>query len=419
MDFEALETAVKAVVMSLGASIAETCLNADDSDRRTNQIQCSCGQMAYYSGTRPRKLTTVVGDIQYKRAYYHCEQCNTGFFPKDQAMGLDSSAVSPGVVRMIGQVAGRESFAQSEILLYELAALRVSEKQVERSAERLGEDISDCERNDTELESPAQKTMYMGVDGTGVAMIKSEIKGVKGKQADGGCKTREMKVAAVWSCNRFDEHGHALTDKDSVTYTAAIETASTADTDKELAAFAKRVEREALRRGYYDAEIQVAVGDGARWIWRLYSELFPHAVQIVDVWHAKEKIWDLSKLIYGKGTDTGKQWAEKTIEILKAGEIEKLIEIIQPHSSKHAEVKTAVGYFSRNKKRMRYAEFRARGLSISSAVVEGACKNVIGARLKRSGMRWSKAGANKIAALRACIISNRFADFLYKRASNS
>ncbi|MCY3770020.1 MAG: ISKra4 family transposase [Gammaproteobacteria bacterium] len=374
---------------------------------------------ARYRGNRTRKLTTVVGPIEYQRACCHCKACRQGFFPKDQAMGLDASAGSPGVVRMIGQSAARESFAQSRVWLHELAGVRVSTKQVERTAQRLGKQISDLERGDVALESPPAQTLYRGVDGTGVPMTRQETEGVRGKQADGTSRTREMKVVAVWQCDRFDENDHARTDRTSVTYTAAIETANSPALATELAPFVKRVEREALRRGFYDADTQVVLGDGALWIWQCFAELFPQAVQILDIYHAKQKVWDLSKVIYGQGTDTGRQWAETTIEILRAGQIEQLMAILKPFASMHAEAETATGYFARNRKRMRYAEFRAKGLSVSSAVVEAGCKNVVGTRLKRGGMHWSKAGANNIAALRSTIISNRFDDFWYDRVGNS
>ena len=61
---------------------------------------------------------------------------------------------------------------------------------------------------------------------------------------------------------------------------------------------------------------------------------------------------------------------------------------------------------------------RARGLYISSGVVEAGCKR-LGARLKRAGMRWTVAGANPILALRGCILSGRFEDFWERRAANA
>ena len=312
MDFEAIETSVKSSAMNLAASILERFLNQDVSDYPSNHVSCSCGALARYRGHHLRRLTTAVGDIEYRRAYYYCDSCRQGWFPRDRSMGLDGSAVSPGVVRMIGQAAGRESFAQSQVLLHELACVRVSIKQVERTAERLGEETGNHERRQVGLESPPARTMYLGVDGTGVPMIRSEVEGVKGKQPDGSSRTREMKVATVWLCDRMDEKGRMRIDTASVTHTAAIESAGTADLASELAPFARRMEREALRRGFYEADRQVVIGDGARWIWACFSELFPGAIQILDLYHALEKVWKLSRIIYGDAGQLGRQWAEDT-----------------------------------------------------------------------------------------------------------
>ena len=71
-----------------------------------------------------------------------------------------------------------------------------------------------------------------------------------------------------------------------------------------------------------------------------------------------------------------------------------------------------------NRHRMRYPQFRARGLCVASGVVEAGCKQ-IGARLKRAGMRWTVAGANAIIALRCCLLSGRFEDFWERRAANA
>ena len=68
--------------------------------------------------------------------------------------------------------------------------------------------------------------------------------------------------------------------------------------------------------------LRLLLGGGALWIWNCFSELFPEAIELIDVYHAKEEIWDLSKVIYGSATDTSKRWTESTVQILKVGEIE-------------------------------------------------------------------------------------------------
>ena len=76
-------------------------------------------------------------------------------------------------------------------------------------------------------------------------------------------------------------------------------------------------------------------------------------------------------------------------------------------------------YIVRNRRRMRCPRFRAHGLRVSSGVVEAGCKQVVGARLKRAGMRWTVAGANAITALRCCQISGRCEDYRERRAARA
>ena len=74
------------------------------------------------------------------------------------------------------------------------------------------------------------------------------------------------------------------------------------------------------------------------------------------------------------------------------------------------------GLFDTNRERMRYDEFRARGLCVGSGVVEAACKTVVGERCMRSGMRWTVDEANAILALRCSVLSGRYEDYWERRA---
>ena len=113
---------------------------------------------------------------------------------------------------------------------------------------------------------PLPSTLYLGLDGTGVPMRSTEVQGRAGKQPDGSARTREAKLCTVWSAERRDAQGRPQRDPHSVTYTAAIESAATLDTDPQLSEFAQRVERESQRRRFGQAPRQVVLGDGARWI---------------------------------------------------------------------------------------------------------------------------------------------------------
>jgi hypothetical protein len=320
---------------------------------------------------------------------------------------------------MVGAVGALVSFAEGSELLGELAGLAVDPKQVERTAERLGREIAEDEERLVEPAPAPASTLYTGMDGTGVPMRRSELAGRSGKQPDGSAKTREVKLVTVWSAEGRDREGVPVRDPGSVSYSAAIESAATLDTDTDLSPFAQRVWREARRRGFEKATRRVVLGDGAPWIWNLAEELFPGAIQIVDIYHAKGHLWDVAKAIYGTGTDLAKEWAKKRRDELDKGQVEALLAALRLHAAHHDEARKCLDYITRNRGRMRYPVFRAQGLCVSSGVLEAGCKVTIGTRLKRAGMHWSVTGANAIIALRCARLSGRFDDFWQRRSAPS
>jgi len=416
LDLEAIETGARRRALAVAARAVERRLNADTSDQAAPTLRCGCGKDAHYAGRRRKTITTVLGDITLERAYYHCEACKGGFCPRDRALGVLGTSLSPAVTRMAGLVAAMVSFAESSELMQELAGVPVGAKQVERTAEGLGREIIQDERTVLDPEPPAAPTMYLGMDGTGVPMRACELEGRQGKQPDGSAQTREVKLVTVWSAEGRDPEGFPVRDTGSVTYSAAIESAASRDTDKALSAFAQRTNREAQRRGFDQAERRVVLGDGALWIWNLADELFSGAIQIVDLFHAKQHLSDVAKAIYGPANALGQQWAHQRHAELDAGKLVTLLGAIRRHASTHDEARKCLDYITRNQARMRYPAFRARGLCVSSGVVEAGCKLAIGTRLKRAGMHWTVAGADAIIALRCYRLSGRFEDFWERRS---
>ena len=405
--------------MRVAARAVERRINADTSDHAGPSAPCACGQAAQYAGRHDKTFESVLGPLTLSRAYYHCEPCESGFCPRDQALGLQDGSLSPGVLRMVGRVGAMVSFEEGHELLSDLAGVDVPTKHVERAAEELGREVAEDERRVVEplvADQPVAPTLYLGMDGTGVPVRKEELVDRAGKQPDGSAKTREVKLCTVWSAEGRDEEGTPVRDEASISYSAAIESAAHQDTDEVPSEFAARVEREATRRGFERAARRAVLGDGAKWIWNLATEHFPDAVQIVDRFHAKQHLSDVAKSIYGVGSDLGKQWARERHDELDGGDIDAVLGALRVHSLQDEEARKCVGYVEDNRARMRYAEFRAAGLCTSTGVVEAGCKTAIGTRCKRAGMHWTVAGADAIIALRCCKLSGRFEDFWERRA---
>jgi hypothetical protein len=324
---------------------------------------------------------------------------------------------------MTALVGATVSFAEGSEFITHLSGVSIGAKMVERAAKRLGNEIAEVERQSTdpETERKLPPTLYAAVDGTGVPMRASELDGRSGKQPDGSAKTREAKVCIVWSAEGRDKNGVPTRDPGSITYSAAIETAASSDTNDELPPFAQRVRREMSRRRYFEADRRAFLGDGAAFIWNLADEHAPGAIQILDRFHAKEHLTDAAKAIWLPGSDNCQRWYTAREAELDAGDIESLVERLHVHSDRPESLPSCEAaadcerYFCHHSDRMRYAKFHAEGLCTSTGVLEAACKTVVGTRLKRPGMHWSLHGANAIIALRCAKLSGRLDTFLHRR----
>jgi hypothetical protein len=159
----------------------------------------------------------------------------------------------------------------------------------------------------------------------------------------------------------------------------------------------------------------VILGDGAEWIWNLADLHFPGAIQIVDLFHARQHLWDLARLLYPAQDAHQRQWILRHQPKLDEGKIEKLVRYLGSLETSWPDlaetIRKTAAYFQRNAQRMRYPEFRRQHLFVGSGVIEAGCKTVIGSRLKQSGMFWTVRGANAIIALRCSRLSGRFEDY--------
>jgi len=376
-------------------------------------VACQCGQQARYHSQRKRRVLTALGEAEIERAYYYCSQCHQGQCPRDRELSIVDTDYSPGVRRMLATVGSETSFDRGRVQLELLAGLTVTRKAVERHAEAIGKEIA--EREQTLIQRALQLDLpvvmgpripifYIEMDGTGVPVVAAETEGRQGKNAE-QAHSREVKLGAVFTQTTVAEEGRPVRDEASTTYTGAIETAEQ---------FGRRLYTEAWERGWSRADKKVVLGDGAVWIWNIADREFPGAIQIVDLYHAREHLWDLA----GQLSPTDKQrkrWGARMQSILDAGKIEQIVGVLRSLSTPNPDLaetlRTEADYFERNAERMRYPLFRQQNLFVGSGVIEAACRAVIAQRLKLSGMFWTVRGANAIIALRCCRLNHRFDDF--------
>ena len=178
---------------------------------------------------------------------------------------------------------------------------------------------------------------------------------------------------------------------------------------------------EALARGWEQAVDTEVIGDGALWIWNLAAEHFYDSRQVVDWYHATEHLAVAAKLLHSEGSATAKRWYKGAETTLYQGHAERIALELSEAAENQPEVGddllTQAGYFSKNKRRMRYLEMRAEGYVIGSGMVESGCKQ-FKARFCGPGMRWSREGIERLIPIRAAIMGGQF-DSMWHEVYNS
>jgi hypothetical protein len=416
LDLEAMEMAVRSTMHRAGAAVLTELLQfpAPAADQRT--VDCACGKQAHYRELRAKPVLTALGMVKVSRPYYLCAHCHTGQFPADIELDITDTEFSPGVRRMDALVGQEAPFDHGREQMKVLAGVEVTTKSVERIAEAIGDDIA--QREQWEIQRAIQldlpivigkpvPILYVQMDGTGVPVVRKETVGRQGKTDGQPAHTREAKLGCVFTQTTWDPEGFPIRDADSTSYTGGIETAEE---------FGKRLYVEAWKRGWSRAQQRVVLGDGAEWIWNIAEQHFPGAVQIVDLYHARQHLWELARRLYPNHQLSQKAWMRiHQKRLLDKGKIAKLVTALRSIKCSNIEVvqkiRSEADYFEKNAERMRYPKFRREHLFVGSGVIEAGCKTVIGSRLKRSGMFWTIRGANAILALRCCHLNGRFEDY--------
>jgi hypothetical protein len=380
------------------------------------RLPCACGGTARFVSFRPRWVRGLPGEVRVSRAYYHCPDCHQGIAPWDQEQGLNDRVFTPHLKACVSEVCGREVFQEARETLARLAGVSLAVSSLEEIVGEVGGRLRAAE--DAQVQAlfrtgqwPPAAPLLTQVAGQRAYLCVDAAKA----HTDGGW--HDIKVAAFFSGEPPTAAVAAERPWDRVgpkRYLAIQE---------EAERFGERLYTFAVRLGAERARELVFLGDGADWIWRIARERFSDACEILDFYHASEHVWTIARTVFGDGHAAGSAWASTCAERLRDQGVKGLLHslaALRPHltPAHRALILGEVKYFRRHRKRLAYPKFRAAGMMIGSGPVEAACKSVVGGRLKGTGMRWTRSGADAMLAIRTQVLGREYANLAhYARAA--
>lgn len=341
--------------------------------------------------------------MKIQRVYFVCRQCKIGAHPLDDRLGV-SGSISPQGQRLLCLAGGSWSFDCAAKHLKELCGLSVSDNTIREVCQQQGKQMAAWEREAAEARQPFQQAdgeIEFTTDGT---MVNTQ---------EGW---REMRLGIFAKRPR----GEPATPDEWSQRTLPVPTARVAFAAIEKSdRFGARWGRWAARLGIRDTSQVSVLADGARWIWEETSMHLAGATEVLDIYHGLERISQTSQVLYGEGSDSAKSWAEKVSLAMIAGGwaavAEHLAEAKKTVRKKAAlkALKTLGGYLGRQPEHLQYRQRLAEGRSIGSGQAEGACKHMIGRRLKQTGARWRFQRVNRMAGL-CCLVYSDHWDAYWK-----
>jgi len=443
-DLKGLEEKIYEGIFKVGVKLMEGALKQGEETVQTS-IEGVCGHKQSLVGYRPKNILTLFGVVEYKRPYYHCqeeggneeqaEKCSHGKCPSDEVWGVEEKRTTPGVQRHVSYLCATLTFEEAAETFRRFLPLGMSPRQALNLMKPVGKALEEKEdgavkalfeqalKAKTEDEQRLSKNiekdirrLYIELDGIFARMRRGSVPMEEHEIKRIGDIYREIKVGATFLAERGRERSELVEgvyidtpQKGSMRYVAR-RTAK--------GGFGPLLYALAEATGLSRAQQVVVLGDGAVWIWKLVAEHFPDAVQIVDLYHAEEHVWEVAHAVYGRKGQKAEIWAKQACTLLVNGKIEELVQEISKLpkiSPSEGESRTiperSVDYFTTNAERMRYPQFRAEGMHIGSGIAEAACKTVVGVRAKGTGMRWTPEGLDAVLPLRATKLSGTYDQF--------
>ncbi len=392
----------------MGKLVAKLALQGGSGEVAEGMVCAECGERMRYKGKLARTVLHGEGNSKLKRAHYYCAHCESGIFPLDKQLKLKKHSWTAATIEQALQM-GIEvaSFERGAALFTEISGVSLGKSSLQQLVQEYGGQLVEKQaaeaeamvkppaKEEVEIEwrkipQPASETMSLSHDGV---MLNVRDEGWK-----------EVKIVTVSAVEQKanPSTGEVEVHLSQQSYRAGLWDAAT---------FTTQQWAESEQRGISKAKRLACVADGAAWIWQLVLMCFSPCFEILDWWHAAQRLWTIANAAF-ESPFQATAWVEQQKKLWATGDLRSFfhnLRLLYPRG--HAlpdPVRQAIFYLFRQRHRMRYAYFRQLGLPIGSGTVESACKVVVQARMTQAGMRWSRDGAQAMLALRCSLLSGRW-----------
>jgi hypothetical protein len=395
---------------------------AAEAEAVEKQPPSCCHEAMKYHDRRTVSWIARFGKLVGKAARFRCRICGRECRPLLDHLGVEPGRISGSLARLLALLTVIAPCGQAARLAFLLLGVEISAMGVWRVTQRLGEAAASYQEAlsryhgnsrspDARKPQATADVVLVGVDGCALGM---QVRSQRRRwPADGSPlpplprveegQFREVKTAVLL---RPEERVETSPGRHSLVRRVLVTCLGNAD-----AIFGQLWAQLHELKWLGEQTTVVILGDGAEWIWNR-AWIFPRRCEILDFWHALEKAWVFARQQYGEGSSRAQAWIHRLARDLKAGKVQAILQRLERLEPRSEEAKQSLAdlikYYRDNTQRMRYDEYLRLGYGIGSGAVESAHKQVVHARMRQAGMRWSEAGARRLLALRLLLLNENW-----------
>jgi hypothetical protein len=451
-----LEEQTHAALLRIGQVIVQGLVNGQGSGLVGPVRPCICGaQQTYHDQAHPLQVLTSLGKVCLEqRAWYQCASCGATSYPLDDQLGLaPKGRMSRYLQEQCGWLLAVLPARLAHQALARFGWPVVAASQVREHGEALGAELetylqdrlADAQREAGEppatlplpRQPPSAERLYAAPDGVMYCTTERD-------EETGKVRWHELKVAAVYEAmpaqaapepEEEEAPGHLpvrtriqrwLSEQTPALPVASPDQAVRVTYVAETGPWERlglRLWGELWERGVFrSVHDLVVVADGSDHIDQVVeSDLrVPgmHLTRILDIAHAQQHLWAVSKGAFGEGSAAGVGWVQPLLTSLEQGAVDEIVAALEALRTERTAIRPevaelarkAAGYFQQRREQVRYPDFVAAGCQIGSGLAESACKRFGTDRMKGAGMRWTVHGAQSVATLRMFVLSERWGE---------
>lgn len=400
---------------------------------------CACGVCGQrMRNVKRAKLTvqSIFGPVRLRRRHYYCGGCRRSEYPMDTRYGWEKHRYTPTAKEWVCLFSQGEAYEEAVTYLGRVSGIEGTVESFRAVTQECGQwmlneqeqHVRQIQETDEAYEQGKAPSSVMLVGADGCQVLKSGEKVGRPKKGEKrrtkskrGRRRRErvlveerkergmeVKVGLVAALKRNSQNEYEL---EHSSYLATLEN---------VEVFEDWLFTHMVERGVLQADQVLVMGDGASWIWKRIAPCVPHTkrIEIVDWYHLREKVWETGEVLYGpRDRWPTRNWVDQQLDKLWKGDwvgVQRALRMQRRKweakgNERALQAIQALGhYLHENQSRMDYPRYRRLGYPIATGPVESACKRVVGARMKRSGMQWRKPSAAPVLQLRTDFLSGRW-----------